>query len=81
MFSFSKLVTLILLIAGVWLFMRWLEARRQIGQKSRRTVHQQSEAATKGASNPVEDLVQCRVCGVYGPSDKGRSCDRPDCPY
>lgn len=74
MFSFSKLIALVLLIAGVLLVLRWIEGRREERRRMRPPPRRKPVPA-------AEELVQCRVCGIYGPADKGRQCSRSDCPY
>lgn len=80
MFSFGKLVTLALLIGGIWMAMRWLETRRVRAERADSVNHARRERVRNGPEEP-EDLIQCRVCGVYGPADRGRDCSRSDCPY
>jgi hypothetical protein len=76
---FSKLLTLILLIAVVWYGYRYvvrINARMQAKQKL--------DAQDSGLPRPhpnAEEMIRCPVCNVYVSATKATSCGRPDCPY
>ncbi len=68
MFSFTKLVTLIAIIAAVWTVFRWVERL----QTSRRAAARRDRVSRL----VTHDTVRCPTCGVYTPT----ACARPDCP-
>jgi len=76
---FSKLLTLILLIAVVWFgyqYVTRINARMQAKRKL--------ETQEGGLPRPVpnaEDMIRCPACNVYVSATKATSCGRPDCPY
>ena len=75
MISFSKILLIILVIAGVW-------AAVTIYKRSQR----QRELAEARARQPAANLghiktIACRVCGTYVPERGAARCERSDCPF
>jgi membrane protein implicated in regulation of membrane protease activity len=78
-FSFWKLLLLVAVIAVAWFGWRWyqrweLEQQRR-GDEARRT------GGTAAPRLAAEDMVACRVCGIYVAPKSARACSRPECPY
>jgi hypothetical protein len=76
---FSKILTLILLIAVVWCGYRYvarINARMQAKQKL-----DTSEGKLPRPRPNAEEMIRCPVCNVYVSATKATSCGRPDCPY
>ena len=76
---FSKLLTLILLIAVVWYDYRYvvrINARMQAKQKL-----DANEGSLPRPRPNAEDMIRCPACNVYVSATKATSCGRPDCPY
>jgi len=76
---FSKLLTLVLLIAVVWYGYRYV-ARINDRARAKRKL----ETGNGGLPRPrpnAEEMIRCAVCNVYVSATKATSCGRPDCPY
>jgi len=80
MLSFTKLITLALILVAVWygfrLFARW-KVQRDRTLNARR---QEQAGARRPRQIAAEDMAACPVCGVYVPAAGAARCGRPDCP-
>jgi len=75
-FSFTKLLVLVAVIAFVWFGWRWFqrwELERRMGEGGR-----VRDKETRRL--PAEDMAACRICGVYV-AQGAKSCGRAECPY
>ena len=71
MFSFPKLIVVVLLIIAAWVSYRWVNGlTRELERRRRASPH---PAVT------AEELVACGVCGAYV-AGAASGCGRPDCP-
>ena len=84
-FSLPKLLVLAAILTAVWYgfkFIGRLDQERRGSLKDR-----VKRAAGAGKPEPaeapaaVEEMVQCRVCGVFMPTGDVAACGKPDCPY
>ena len=76
---FSKLLTLILLIAVVWYGYRYV-----VRINARMEAKRKLDANEGGLPRPrpnAEEMIRCPACNVYVSATKAASCGRPDCPY
>ena len=74
--SLPKLLVLALIVGGVWYGYKWLGRLDQ---------ERKAKLRAKGPGDRVgrdsQDLVQCALCGTYGPADLERCPEgRDDCP-
>jgi hypothetical protein len=76
---FSKLLTLVLLIAVVWCGYRYV-ARINDRAKAKRKLETRNGGLPRPRPN-AEEMIRCAVCNVYVSATKATSCGRPDCPY
>jgi hypothetical protein len=76
---FSKLLTLILLIAVVWFGYRYV-VRVNARMQAKRKLETQESGLPRPRPN-AEDMIRCPACNVYVSATKATSCGRPDCPY
>jgi hypothetical protein len=76
---FSKLLTLVLLIAVVWCGYRYV-ARINDRAKAERKLETRNGGLPRPRPN-AEEMIRCAVCNVYVSATKATSCGRPDCPY
>jgi hypothetical protein len=69
--SLPKLLILAAIVAVVWYFLR----RNKVGKTGQDESRQNRPSGGKGAaSNPIEDMVQCKSCGAYYPAKSSCSC-------
>lgn len=81
--SFAKLLVLVGLILVVWYgfkFVARLQALHQAAERRRTEGARGTEARSSERGREIEELVKCRVCGSYGPSQGPAPCGRADCP-
>lgn len=76
MFSLPKLLVLLLIIAVVMVGFRLVGSYNRVREENARRAGAEEER--RRLAN--EDLVQCRVCGVFVQADT-TACNRSDCPY
>lgn len=76
-FSFAKLLLLVAVIAIAWFGWRWF----QRWELERRTTEAQRADARASPRIAAEDMVACRVCGIYVAPKSARACSRAECPY
>lgn len=95
MFSFSKLVVLLLAIAAVWFGFKYagrLQTRRAARawahdaierrrKAGRRRKHPGDDAKPAAPATDAADLSLCPACQAYVPARGTSNCGRPDCPY
>ncbi len=55
---------------------RFAEARKAAQMAAEEAARKRAE---KNAS--VEQMIECKVCGVHMPASSASKCDRSDCPY
>lgn len=72
----AKLFVLIALLGAVFTAFRWYGRLEQF-----RTRREREKAAADQPRQLTEDMVKCRVCGVYVPSQGARDCGYADCPH
>ena len=76
-FSFTKLLLLVVVIAGIWYLFKAISrrnaAREQAALGRPATPDAQPKAA---AADAVQDLRRCPTCGAYAATP----CERGDCP-
>ncbi len=80
MFTLQKLLVLAAIIAAAWYVYRLVGRIDRIRNGRPR----EDAAADRSDGRPrlqAEDLVKCRVCGVYVSPGSPASCNRADCPY
>jgi uncharacterized protein len=87
MFSFSKLLVLVAVIAAVWFGFKYvsrLQYQREKTAEARDRVERRRDGdpvdARKGREK-AQDMVPCPACGAYVAPKSTRNCGRPDCPY
>ena len=76
--SLSKLLVLVAIISAIWFGFRLLG---QIERSRREAARRENEQGTVKRAPPrqVDDLVKCRVCGIF--TTRGtKSCGKPGCP-
>jgi len=73
MFSIGKLVMLAALIGAVLLAYRWFHRLEKLRERARRAAAQPRLV--------TEEMVKCKVCGVYVPARGTRTCGYADCPF
>ena len=79
-FGFTKLLVLAAIIGAVWYGYKWIG---RLDKVRRHKVERDSGAGNgggKGVEGP-EEMIACRVCGVYVAAQGAQSCGRDDCPY
>jgi len=72
----AKLLMLAALIGAVLTAFRWYGRFQQFQARRART-----EAEASQPRQLTEEMVKCRVCGVYVPTRGARDCGYADCPY
>lgn len=74
--SLPKLLVLALIVGGVWYGYKWLG---RLDQERKAKLRERGPGDRVGRDS--EDLVQCALCGTYGPADMERCPEgRDDCP-
>lgn len=89
MFSFPKLLLLVLVVAAVWFGWRWYNRVGAVGRerlRERSRGASPSSAASSAGSDrstrvTAEDMEKCPECGAYVAPHAAVSCGRPGCPY
>ena len=71
-----KLVLMIAVGVAAWFGYRYFKRWQAAGGKLP-TVRR----AGQTASNDLEEMVQCRICGTYVTAARPSACGRADCPY
>ncbi len=87
--SLSKILFTVIVVIVVWQGFKWVGRV----QKQRELAAQSRMKTTDGRARPApppqsaaldaetEDMVKCRVCGVFVTGHGMTSCGRADCPY
>jgi uncharacterized protein len=82
-FSITKLIFTVVIIAAVWYGFKWLDRlgkeRRGELDASRRSGGGGGEGAPPAES--AQEMVKCRVCGIFVAASGTGDCGRGDCPY
>ena len=73
MFSVGKLLMLVALIGAVLMAYRWFHRIGSLRDRARRRVAQPRLV--------TEDMVKCKVCGIYVPARGTRTCGYANCPF
>jgi len=76
---FTKLLTLVLLVAVVWFGFKFV-ARVNANAAAKRNEIKEGAGLPRPRPN-AEEMVRCPSCNVYVSATKATSCGRPDCPY
>jgi hypothetical protein len=80
--SLYKLFVLVVIIMAVWYGFKFIgELDRLRKQALRRQGQGKARAPRAEGALQAEDMVKCRVCGIYMPSTGATSCGKPNCPY
>ncbi len=90
MFSIPTLPKILLIVAVIGVLW-WWHRRNQIKRREQAELDRNPRAgaarsgktksgAKGGAAKPIEDMMQCRVCGAYVPAKGATRCGRADCP-
>lgn len=80
LFSVSKILVLILIIAAVWYGFKLMTRRNQ-------NLRDQQPSGRIGAANrdkadeTAQDMESCTVCGTFVPNKAAKNCGREACPY
>jgi hypothetical protein len=73
--SLSKVLLLVLVLAGAWIAYRLIARRR----------HTRDAAAGRSSGETqrlaAEDMVACPRCGVFTSAKSPKACAKPGCPY
>ncbi|MCW8836747.1 MAG: hypothetical protein OQJ99_10350 [Rhodospirillales bacterium] len=78
----TKLLVTAAIVLAIWYGFKWIGRLQQDRKEAAKVGKRADSAASKKAAGPTtEDLIRCRVCGDYVPSERAVSCGRPDCPY
>lgn len=80
MLTLQKLLVLAAIIAAAWYVFR-LVGRLDRLRNDRPREQAAPDRTRDRARLKAEDLVKCRVCGVYVSPDMPAACSRPDCPH
>ena len=80
-FSLSKLILTAIIVYVVWQGFKYLQRRQELDAQLEREKVRAARRESQGSSDPVEDMVRCKVCDSFVPSKGTRSCGRTDCPY
>ena len=85
MFSFQKLLILLLIVGVVWYGFKFVtrlqQARDSEGKPRSRVRGGKPPASEPSASAEVEDMVRCPTCGAFVAARSASPCGRDDCPY
>ena len=73
MFSIGKVLMLAALIGAVLTAYRWLRRVEKLRERAARTAVQPRLV--------TEEMIKCKVCGVYVPARGARNCGYADCPF
>jgi len=86
-FSIAKLIFTVVIIAAVWYGFKWLDRlgkqRRGELDASRRSGGAGGAGAppTAPPAESAQEMVKCRVCGIFVAAIGTGDCGRGDCPY
>lgn len=75
MFSFWKLLLLVLVIAGAWTALTIYKRHQR-----QREIDEAAAAKAKPSVAHVQTIA-CKVCGTYVPAQGATRCARADCPF
>ncbi len=78
MLGIKELFFTVIVIAAVWYGYKWFD---RITKAAKREVEGSGKKAGARAVDQAEEMVKCRVCGIYIAADLGTGCGRDDCPY
>jgi uncharacterized protein len=83
--SLAKLIVLVGIILVVWYAFKFAARVQEVreAEARRQTTHRRAtpRGEERHASEEVEDMVKCRVCGAYVPVRGAGNCGQADCPY
>lgn len=80
LFSVSKILVLIAIIAAVWYGFKIMARRNQNVRQQPPSGHIGS-SKREAADNTAQDMESCAVCGTFVPNASAKSCGREACPY
>ena len=78
-FTFWKLVVLVAVISAVWFGWRWYQ-RWELDQR-RADNAPRTGGRDEAPRLAAEDMVACKVCGIYVAPRSARACAKAACPY
>ena len=76
--SLSKLLVLVAIISAIWFGFRLLGQIERGRREAARRENEQGRV-NRAQSRQVDDLVKCRVCGIFT-ARSAKSCGKPGCP-
>ncbi len=80
LFSVSKILVLILIIAAVWYGFKFIARRNQNVGSQQPPKHIRS-AKQEASDEVTQDMESCTVCGTFVPNASAKNCGRDACPY
>lgn len=80
LFSVSKILVLIVIIAAVWYGFK-LIARRNQKFGSRPPQRHVRSGKQEASDKTTQDMESCAVCGTFVPNEAAKNCGRDACPY
>jgi hypothetical protein len=87
-FSFTKLLTLAILILIVWYGFKYAARIDTIKRQLRAQALRRRQGGDgrgggdmRAPARPVEDLVKCQHCGAYVAAVGTANCGKPQCPW
>jgi uncharacterized protein len=81
MISFPKILVLILLIAAVWIGLKYMSRLANAGNDPDEPAARRPAARGKGSAVATTNLVKCPACGVYVSESSPKACGKAGCPY
>ena len=87
-FSIQKLLFTIAVVVAVWYGFKWV-GRMKIKRDAQAKAQLRRQAsggagdlgAASGATDDIEEMVECAACGAFVAAGGAKSCGRDDCPY
>ena len=88
-FSIQKLLFTIAVVVAVWYGFKWvsrMQVKRDAQAKAKLRRQDSGDAssdlgAASGATDDVEEMVECAACGAFVAAREAKSCGLEDCPY
>ena len=80
LFSVSKILVLIVIIAVVWYGFKII-ARRNRNMGSRQPRGHIGSGRQEASGKATQDMESCAVCGTFVPNASAKGCGRDACPY
>lgn len=79
----AKILFTIVVIVAVWYGFKWVGRLQAKGteSKNRKAAGRRTDRSSPAGGEPIEDMVECSICGDFVAARGAVHCGRADCPF